>query len=56
MPNGANECSGGVGGRWRTAGEAKSFLKLKEYSRKYLLELASAAVVWECVGARLMEH
>ena len=55
MPNGADECSDGVGGRWRKAGEANSFLKFKVYSRKYLLELERATGVWECVDARLVE-
>ena len=30
-------------------------LSVEKYGRKYLLELGSAAVVRDCVGARLME-
>ena len=31
-------------------------LSVEEYGRKYLLELARAAVVWKCVGVQLMDH
>ena len=41
--------------RWRTANGAMTRLSVNEYSRRRLLELAMAAGVWECVGARLME-
>ena len=41
---------------WRTAFGGRTRLSFEKYGRKYLLELASAAVVWECFGAPLMEH
>ena len=45
-----------MGVRWRTADGALTRLNVDEYVRKNLLELARAAVVWECFGAWLMEH
>ena len=45
-----------AGVRWRMARGALKSLTLHEYGRKNLLKLASAAVVWECVGTRLMEQ
>ena len=44
-----------MGVRWRTADGAMTKLKVNEVSRRRLLELAMAAGVMECVGARLME-
>ena len=41
--------------RWRTADGAMTRLSVIEVSRRHLLELAMAAGVMECVGARLME-
>ena len=41
--------------RWRTADGAMTRLSVNEVNRRRLLELAMAAGVWECVGARLME-
>ena len=41
--------------RWRTAGGAMTQLNVNKVSRRRLLELAMAAGVMECVGARLME-
>ena len=29
---------------------------VEEYGKNYLMELARAAVICECVGAQLMEH
>ena len=55
-PNRAGEGSCGVVVRWRTADGAVTRLNVDEYGRKCLLELAWVAVVWECFGARLIEH
>ena len=41
--------------RWRRAGEDRTRLRVKEYGRKYLMELARSAVSCECVGAHLVE-
>ena len=41
--------------RWRTPDGAMTRLSVNEVSRRRLLELAMAAGVMECVGARLME-
>ena len=41
--------------RWRTADGAMARLSVNEVSRRRLLELAMAAMLMECVGARLME-
>ena len=41
--------------RWGTADRAMALLIVSEVSRTRLLELAMAAGVMECVGARLME-
>ena len=41
--------------RWRTADGAMTKLSVNEVSRRRLLELALAAGLMECVGARLME-
>ena len=55
MPTGAGDGSWGDGVRWRTADGAMTRLSVNDVSRRRLLELAMAAGVWECVGARLME-
>ena len=55
MPTGAGDGSWGEGVRWRTADGAMTRLSVNEVSRMPLLELAMAAGVMECVGARLME-
>ena len=44
-----------MGVRWRTADGAMTKLSVNEVKRRRLLELALAAGVMECVGARLME-
>ena len=41
--------------RWRTADGDKTRLSFEKYGSKYLLELASAAVVRDCVGDRIVE-
>ena len=41
--------------RWRTADRAMTQQIVNEVSRRHLLELATAAVVMECIGARLMK-
>ena len=41
--------------RWCTADGAMTRLSINEVSRRRLLELAMAARVMECVGARLMK-
>ena len=41
--------------RWGTAAEGMTRLLVNEVSRSHLLELAMAAGVMECVGARLLE-
>ena len=51
----AGDGSCGAGLRCCSAGGARTSLSVKKYSRKKLVELAIAAVVWECVGARLVE-
>ena len=55
-PNGAGESTFCVVVRWRTADGAVTRLNVDEYGRKCLLELARVAVVWECFGARPIEH
>ena len=55
MPTGAGDGSWGDGVRWRTADGAMTKLSVNEVSRRRLLELALAAGLMECVGARLME-
>ena len=45
----------GVQVLWRTAVGARIRLCAEEYGRNYLLELARAVVMWECVGAQLVE-
>ena len=55
MPTGAGDGSWGDGVRWRTADGAMRKLSVNEVSRRRLLELALAAGLMECVGARLME-
>ena len=41
--------------RWRRAAGGITQLRVNEVRRRHLMELAMAAVVTECVGARLME-
>ena len=41
--------------RWRTAVEDTKRLRVDEYGKDYLMELARAAVICECVGAELVE-
>ena len=41
--------------RWRTADGALTRLSVDEYGGKFLLELAWVAVVWDCVGDRMVE-
>ena len=41
--------------RWRTADGAMTQPSVNQVSKRCLLELAMAAGVKECVGARLME-
>ena len=41
--------------RWRTADGALTRLRVEEYDRRYLMNLVRAAVVWDCVGARLVK-
>ena len=55
VPTGAGEGSSGVGVRLSTADGAITRLSVNKVSRRRLLELAMAAGVWDCVGARLME-
>ena len=55
MSTGAGAGSCCVVVRWRTADGALTRLSVDEYGRKFLLELARAIVVWDCVGARLVE-
>ena len=55
LPNGAGEGSCGAGLCWRTAGEDRTRLSVEEYGRNYVMELARAGVLFECVGAQLME-
>ena len=45
-----------MGVHWRTDVGAMTRLRVEKYGRKYLLELARAVGVRECVGARLLEH
>ena len=56
MPTGAGDGSWGEGVRWRTADGAMTRLSVNEVSRMRLLELAMAAGVIECVGARLISY
>ena len=42
--------------RWRTAEGALTRPSVNEVSRRHLLELAMAAEVRECIGARLLEY
>ena len=44
-----------MGLRWRRAGGDMTSLSVEKYGRRYLLKLVRAAVVWDCVGARLVE-
>ena len=44
-----------MGVRWRTTGEDRTRLCVEEYGRIYLMELARAAVSFDCVGALLLE-
>ena len=55
MPTGAGDGSWGDGVRGRSADGAMTGLSVNKVSRRRLLELAMAAGVMECVGARLME-
>ena len=55
MPTGAGDGSWGEGVRWRTADGAITRLSVNKVSRRRPMELAMAAGVMECVGARLME-
>ena len=55
MSTGAGAGSCRLGVLWRTADGALTRLSVKERGRKFLLELARAIVVWDCVGARLVE-
>ena len=41
--------------RRRTADGDKTLLSFEKIGRKYLLELASAAAVRDCVGERMVE-
>ena len=50
---GAGSCCLGV--LWRTADGALTRLSVEEYGRRYLLKLVRAAVVRDCVGARLVK-
>ena len=50
MRNGAGESRCGVEVRWRTASGDMTRLSVKDFGRKYLLELARAAVVYECLA------
>ena len=44
-----------MGLRRRAAGGDRTVLRVEEYGWNYLTELARAAVMWDCVGARLVE-
>ena len=44
-----------MGVHWSTADVALTRFSVKDYDRQYLRELQRAAVVYECVGARLVE-
>ena len=44
-----------MGVRWRTADGALTRFSVKDFGRKYLREMERAAVVFESVGARLVE-
>ena len=54
-PTGASEGSCCVVVRWRTADGDKTRLSFEKHGRKYVLQLASAAVVRDCVGDRIVE-
>ena len=41
--------------RWRTADGAMARLSVNDVCRRHLQELAMAARLMECVGARMME-
>ena len=41
--------------RWRTAGVDMTRPRVEEYSRRYLKKLVRAAVMRDCVGARLVK-
>ena len=41
--------------RWRTAAGGMTRLLVNEFRRRHLMELAMAARVMECIGARMME-
>ena len=45
-----------MGVRWRTADGALTRFSVKEFGRKYLMELVRASVARECVVARLVEQ
>ena len=55
MSTGAGAGSCCVGVLWRTAHGALTCLSVDERVRKFLLALARAAVVWDCVGDRMVE-
>ena len=40
---------------WRTAGGDMTRLRVEEYSKIYLMELARAAMICECVDTQLVE-
>ena len=44
-----------MGLRRRTAGEDRTSLRVEEYGKNYLMEVARASVSCECVGAQLVE-
>ena len=44
-----------MGLRRRVAGGDRTGLRVEEYGKNYLMELARAAVICECVGAQLMD-
>ena len=45
----------GMGLHWITTVGAMTALSAEGYCRKYLIELAREDLLWECVGARLVE-
>ena len=55
MSTGAGAGSCCVGVLWPFNDGAMTPLSVDERGRKFLRELASAAGVWDCVGARLVE-
>ena len=44
-----------MGLHWRAVGGVRTGLRVEEYDRNYLVEMARAAVICECVGAQLLE-